>query len=57
MAKKMIEFNFTSSRTGRFFSEVLILASVNPQYDTRLFIELRVQYKKNTCSEHVVFLY
>ena len=34
-------------------SEALILKSVNPQYDDRLFIE--VQYKKNTCSEHVVY--
>ena len=39
--------------TGKSFSEALILASVNPQYDNRLFIELQVQYKKNTSSEHV----
>ena len=30
--------------TGKSFSEALILASTNPQYDDRLFIELRVQY-------------
>ena len=41
--------------TGKSFSEALILASVNPQYDNRLFIELRVQYEKNTSSEHVVY--
>ena len=29
----------TSQRTGKSFSEALILASVNPQYDKRLFIE------------------
>ena len=29
--------------TGKSFSEELILASTNPQYDKRLFIELRVQ--------------
>ena len=29
--------------TGKSFSEALILASTNPQYDKRLFIELRVQ--------------
>ena len=33
----------------------VILASINPQYDNRLFIELRVQYEKNTSSEHVVY--
>ena len=33
-------------------SEALILESVNPQYDNRL---LRVQYEKNTSSEHVVY--
>jgi hypothetical protein len=40
--------------TGKSFSEALILASTNPQYDKRLFIELRVQYKNITNSEHVV---
>ena len=29
--------------TGYFLSEALIFASTNPQYDDRLFIELRVQ--------------
>ena len=33
-------------RTGKSFSEALILASTNPQYDKRLFIELQVQYMK-----------
>ena len=32
---------------------VLICASTNPQYDDRLFIELRVQYMKISNSEHV----
>ena len=41
--------------TGKSFSEALILALVNPQYDARLFMELQVQYKKNTWSEHVVY--
>ena len=41
--------------TCKFFSEALILASTtNPQYDKRLFIELRVQHMKITSSEHVV---
>ena len=42
--------------TGKSFSEALILASTNPQYDKRLFIELRVQYMKTKSSEHVVYI-
>ena len=38
--------------TGKYLSEALILASTNPQYDDRLFIELRVQYMKIPSSEH-----
>ena len=30
-------------RTGKSFSEAVILASTNPQYDERLYIELQVQ--------------
>ena len=41
--------------TGKSFSEALILASNNPQYDKRLFIELQVQYMKIASSEHVVY--
>ena len=41
--------------TGKSFSEALILVSANPQYDKRLFIELRVQYMKTTILEHVVY--
>ena len=40
---------------GKSLSEALILATTNPQYDERLFIELRVQYKKTTSSVHVVY--
>ena len=40
-------------RTGKSLSETLIFASINPQYDDRLFIELRVQYMKIPSSEHV----
>ena len=43
------------SSTGKSFSEALILESVNPQYDDRLFIHFWIQYKKNTTSEHVVY--
>ena len=42
--------------TGKSFSEALILASTNPQYNKRLFIELRVQYMKITSSEPVVYI-
>ena len=41
--------------TGKSLSEALIFASINPQYDDRLFIELRVQYMKIPSSEHVVY--
>ena len=44
-----------STSTGKSFSEALILASNNPQYDDRLFIEVKVQYKKTTSSVHVVY--
>ena len=42
--------------TGKSFSEALILASTIPQYDKRLFIELKVQYMKIASSEHVVYI-
>ena len=38
---------------GKFLSEAVILASTNPQYGNRLFIELQVQYKKIPKAEHV----
>ena len=41
--------------TGKFVSEELILESVNPQYDDRLFIDLQLLTQKNTNSEHVVY--
>ena len=33
--------------TGYSLSESLILKSIDPKYDNRLFIELQVQYKQN----------
>ena len=42
------------NRTGKSFSEALILASTNPQYDKKLSIDLPVQYMKTTSSEHCV---
>ena len=44
---------FSLDITGKSVSEALILESVNPQYDDRLFIELGVHYKKIAISEHV----
>ena len=38
--------------TGKSLSEALIFASINPQYDDKLFIELQVQCMKNSSSEH-----
>ena len=38
--------------TGKSWSEALIFASTNPQYDDRMFIELQVQYMKIPSSEH-----
>ena len=42
--------------TGSFLSEALILASVNPKYDDRLFVELQVQYKKTISSVYDVYI-
>ena len=42
--------------TGKSLSEALILALTNPHYDKRLFIDIPVQYKKTTRSEHVVYI-
>ena len=39
--------------TGKSLSEALILGSTNPQYDKRLFNEVRVQYMKILSSEPV----
>ena len=38
--------------TGKSFSEVLVLASTNPQYDKKLSSELPDQYMKIPSSEH-----
>ena len=60
--------NQTQIDTGKSLSEALILASINPLYDNRLFIELQEKYKLSTCcfcfdiqnklcSQHVLGLY
>ena len=35
--------------TGKSMSEALIFASINPLYDSRLFIELQEKYTLRTC--------
>ena len=40
--------------TGYSLSEALILASINPTYDDRVFVELKVLYKGTKSSVHVV---
>ena len=39
--------------TDKSLSEALIFASINPQYDNRLFNDFQVQYKKITRVEHI----
>ena len=39
-----------SQYTGKSFSELIILASTNPQYDKRLFIELQLQAQNMLCT-------
>ena len=43
---------YHAESTGKFFSEVLIYLSINPQYVNKLFNDLRVQYKKIPRAEH-----
>ena len=50
-----ISINLRYVITGKSVSEALILESVNPQYDNLFFIDSRLQYQKNTSSEHVVY--
>ena len=51
--------SFVILYTGKSFSEPRILASTNPQYDKRLFIEftssVHENYKLRTSGEHVVY--
>ena len=42
--------------TGKSLLKALILASTNPKYDKRLFIDLPIQYMKTTSSEHVAYI-
>ena len=51
MTKVTVNYSYKRS-TGKYFSQALILASTNPQYGKRLFIELQVQYMKIVSSKH-----
>ena len=46
---------FWRSSTGNFFSEALILGSVNPPYEERLFIEFPEKYKFTTFCVQILF--
>ena len=52
---------YTLFLTRKSLSEALFLASINPQYDNRLFMELPVQYmennKRRTWAEHVLAMF
>ena len=48
---------FFDLQVHKYFSEALVLALTNPQYDDRFFIELPVQYMKIAGSEHVVYIH
>ena len=43
-------------RKNKVQNQSLNLASTNPHYDKRWFIDLPVQYMKTTSPEHVVYM-
>ena len=53
--------NKNAAYTGKSLSEVLIFASIKPQYDNRLFMELpwkrQAQNMGRTCSAHVLSMF
>jgi hypothetical protein len=53
----LIFFRFNNSVTGKSVSEALILKSVNPQYDERLFIESPEKYKFRTCYVQIKYCF
>ena len=53
--EKTLEFGKLRLSAGKSVTKALILESVNPQYDNRLFIDLQLLNQKNTSSEHVVY--
>ena len=53
--KYLLTYNIQLYDTGKSFSEALILESVNPQYDKRLFNEFPEKYKIKTCCVQILF--
>ena len=54
----MLVYNSKVPSKGKSFSEALILASVNPEYGKRLFIEFPQKNKFRTCCvQKLVFLF
>ena len=53
LREKFLREHRKLTHTGKSFSEALSLASTNPQYDKRLFIELPVHHMKIPSSERV----
>ena len=53
--KKLKNFLFQNKVACKTVSEALILESVNPQYDERLFLELQEKYKFRTCCVQILF--
>ena len=51
----MLTYTYNLIYTGKSFSEALILASVNPQYEKRLFIEFPEKYTFTTCFVQKLF--
>jgi hypothetical protein len=43
--------------TGKSFSEAVILASTNPQYDKRLFMELPCKNYKHFCPRSALVVF
>ena len=48
--EKLISF------TGYSLLKALIVSSIDPKYENRLFLELGVQYKKTTSCAHQIVL-
>ena len=50
------QIKYLKPYSGKSLLEALILASTNPKYNKKMFIDLPVQYMKTTSSEHVVYM-
>ena len=50
------QIKYLKPYSGKSLLEALILASTNPKYNKKMFIDLPVQYMKTASSEHVVLM-